>query len=473
MIRFTCPRCRAQLSAPADCAGRVSKCKCGQPLIVPQVPGQQLPPQDKTALGQMIGHSPTNLQPPAEAKRPLASQPPAPFKKAPLPSNPEKTAIGRVVAHTPNRIETRSQPRCVKTTAEKNTPQTWRGCIKSFEFQGRFTFLIDPRPAPFGTGALVGHRFCWRGGLVWNHFSNWHEFLQAGFGPSLRRNRITRQTTPNQRKTSKPAKKKEKTSPKNDPDKVKVETPPPEEKVPPPEEKKQSPEEKVPPLEEKKPPPEEKKLPPEEKKQPPIKLEPKGELDQFIVRLTTGTDEEKVKAADELALLGEKARPAARALCQASLSPNKAVSRSALQAIEKVAPELHDAVFTLVVDGQAVNHRKAIAALSIQGTKAKCTLPVMLHQIQKCQKDLKNQVEGRFGKKGFESSAWGSPTLVIGLSTDYLVTLPEIAPEEPDVVKAIVQTTRISFEGHMGFWSKIACRQKHRSGRLEFFSWEN
>ena len=36
MIRFTCPLCGMQLSAPEDCAGRVSKCRaCGQPVTIP------------------------------------------------------------------------------------------------------------------------------------------------------------------------------------------------------------------------------------------------------------------------------------------------------------------------------------------------------------------------------------------------------------------------------------------------------
>ena len=36
MIRFACPRCGMQLSAPKECAGRSSKCRqCGRPVAVP------------------------------------------------------------------------------------------------------------------------------------------------------------------------------------------------------------------------------------------------------------------------------------------------------------------------------------------------------------------------------------------------------------------------------------------------------
>jgi len=40
MIRFACPSCGMQLSAPEDCAGRVSTCRCGQQLRVPQASGK-------------------------------------------------------------------------------------------------------------------------------------------------------------------------------------------------------------------------------------------------------------------------------------------------------------------------------------------------------------------------------------------------------------------------------------------------
>src|SRR5271170_2047630 len=44
MIRFNCLRCGASLSAPEDCVGRSSKCKCGQQLTVPAASGSPLAP---------------------------------------------------------------------------------------------------------------------------------------------------------------------------------------------------------------------------------------------------------------------------------------------------------------------------------------------------------------------------------------------------------------------------------------------
>lgn len=65
MIRFACPRCGMQLSAPEDCAGRSSKCRqCGQPVTVP---AQRLPARQPV---------PVAVLPPAAI--PVHPQPPAP-----------------------------------------------------------------------------------------------------------------------------------------------------------------------------------------------------------------------------------------------------------------------------------------------------------------------------------------------------------------------------------------------------------
>src|SRR5262245_2648420 len=62
MIRFPCPHCGKQLSAPAGCDGKDTKCPgCAQPLQVPRqgklVPAT--PARDKTVLGELLSHEPT------------------------------------------------------------------------------------------------------------------------------------------------------------------------------------------------------------------------------------------------------------------------------------------------------------------------------------------------------------------------------------------------------------------------------
>src|SRR5262249_23110313 len=92
------------------------------------------------------------------------------------------------------------------------------------------------------------------------------------------------------------------------------------------------------------------------------------ELRAVAARLRSGTTEERVKAAEQLAEMGEKALPAARVLCEVALEPSQKVSRAALAALEKIHPDLHKSAFILVVnDEKAANHLKALADISLLG----------------------------------------------------------------------------------------------------------
>jgi outer membrane biosynthesis protein TonB len=229
-------------------------------------------------------------------------------------------------------------------------------------------------------------------------------------------------------------------------DPIKDKTPPPPAKEPEKKEEKKTdpkdpPPEKEPEKKEKNAPPPEEKTPPKEKE--PVKPPPKVDSAEVVVRLVgkleNGTVEEKVNVIEQLSSLGEKARPAARALCQAALSPTKVVSRKALLALEQVAPQVAEQVFTLVVDGQAANHLKAIASLRAKGTEAKPAIPAMLFQIQKCEDSLKTQIA-----QGVFPGGWQARTLVDVINA-HIIAIPEIAPESPEVLNAIIDTTKASF----------------------------
>src|SRR6516162_1947128 len=65
MLQLQCPACNASLSAPEDCAGRLTRCQqCGQPITVPTLSHLSTPPpvREKTGLGRLISHVPTGLQ---------------------------------------------------------------------------------------------------------------------------------------------------------------------------------------------------------------------------------------------------------------------------------------------------------------------------------------------------------------------------------------------------------------------------
>src|SRR5258708_6460764 len=74
----------------------------------------------------------------------------------------------------------------------------------------------------------------------------------------------------------------------------------------------------------------------------------KAVLDPFIKALKPGNKlADRVRAAQELGKLGERAKPAARALCAAAIDESPKTSQAALESLEKVWPELHKQVVLL------------------------------------------------------------------------------------------------------------------------------
>jgi hypothetical protein len=158
-----------------------------------------------------------------------------------------------------------------------------------------------------------------------------------------------------------------------------------------------------------------------------------------MARLESHDEEERVRAADALADLGSKGRPAARALCEAALDPSEQVSHAALRALEKVHPDLYEPVLILRIDENALNHRQALLKLGQQAEQAKPALPVLFHRIKKCQEQLTGvPIQGLRAQ-----AAWGQPTLVQIIDL-LMQTLPKVAPEDPEVVQFISELTKLS-----------------------------
>lgn len=75
-------------------------------------------------------------------------------------------------------------------------------------------------------------------------------------------------------------------------------------------------------------------------------------------------------AAEEIGKLGKAASPAARQLCDAVLDPNRDVSLAAFSALEKVSPEVHKPLATIMLDRDESNKLDAIKSLGKLGEKA-------------------------------------------------------------------------------------------------------
>ncbi|GEM_PF-5191331 len=179
------------------------------------------------------------------------------------------------------------------------------------------------------------------------------------------------------------------------------------------------------------------------------------ELRPLVVKLKGGLNEERLKAAEELGNMGEKAMPAARVLCEAALSSSQAVSRSALSALEKVHPDLYQSVFVLLVDAKASNHRLAIIKLGLLGEHAKPALPVIFHQIKKCREQLIAQ-----------SGGWGEESLA-DVTLDLMKALPKIAPEEPQAIRTMIDLAKVGLDRQIRVESSVGRLLTHTPFRFD------
>lgn len=156
------------------------------------------------------------------------------------------------------------------------------------------------------------------------------------------------------------------------------------------------------------------------------------ELQAVVSRLKRGTTEERLKAAAELAEMGEKAQPATRALCEVAMSPSQKVAHATLEALEKVNPEIHKPVFILIVDEKADKHLEALHKLSLLGEQGKPATTVVLHEIKRC-RELFNDPQAR----------WGLARL-IQVTEESMKTLPKIAADDPQALKTIIDLTKFT-----------------------------
>jgi HEAT repeat protein len=87
---------------------------------------------------------------------------------------------------------------------------------------------------------------------------------------------------------------------------------------------------------------------------------------------------ERVKAAQTLAAMGERAKPFARALCETAIDDNKEVRLAAIEALEKIQPEIVKPVLTLLTDQNHFNTAQAASQLGRLGDTAQSAIPVLV-----------------------------------------------------------------------------------------------
>jgi hypothetical protein len=91
----------------------------------------------------------------------------------------------------------------------------------------------------------------------------------------------------------------------------------------------------------------------------------------------------RLKVIEAVALQGDVPTATATALCDAVMDLSPRVATAALQAVEKVRPELYKPLTTLIVDRDAKNRLTAVKELGLMGEKATPTTNVLLTALRR------------------------------------------------------------------------------------------
>lgn len=91
----------------------------------------------------------------------------------------------------------------------------------------------------------------------------------------------------------------------------------------------------------------------------------------------------RIKAMNDIGMLGKSAAPAAESLCESISESNEQLRNAALEALEQVRPDLHTHLFIIAVDGKKENVANAIEKLGDMGAKAKPAIVVLLLRIDR------------------------------------------------------------------------------------------
>jgi HEAT repeat protein len=95
-----------------------------------------------------------------------------------------------------------------------------------------------------------------------------------------------------------------------------------------------------------------------------LKRQNKKKLDGYIKTLKGGREADRIKAAQEIGKMGEEAKDALEALCDALVDANKDVGAAVLAALEKVDPRLGPLVRILRVDKDPAHLLQALKSLA-------------------------------------------------------------------------------------------------------------
>jgi hypothetical protein len=147
-----------------------------------------------------------------------------------------------------------------------------------------------------------------------------------------------------------------------------------------------------------------------------------ADLDRLVRLLKNNDLRIRKAAADELGKRGDGAKAAARPLCNTIFDPSPLVAKAALQAFDKVQPDLSKSVAKLAVEGypatdaKAGEQAKVIDELGDMQQKALSAIDVLLHWLKK-------------GDRGDNSGA------ALQISKACLAAIKKIKLDDEEVIK--------------------------------------
>jgi HEAT repeat protein len=117
-------------------------------------------------------------------------------------------------------------------------------------------------------------------------------------------------------------------------------------------------------------------------------------INLLVKQLKDRESKKRAEAAKELGELGDKAKAAARPLCEACMDVNGKVSVAAIDAIEKIRPDLHKHIITIISDPETSKHQRAFDSLARLKEEANPVVPILLVYVSRGASSPTRNAEG-------------------------------------------------------------------------------
>lgn len=167
----------------------------------------------------------------------------------------------------------------------------------------------------------------------------------------------------------------------------------------------------------------------------------KEDVEAAVKLLKSKKAADRTKALDDLAKLGEDAKPASGDLLEAMIAQLPTGRDKFLEVLEKISPEISKHVVTLVTDDKFDNQDLAVKSLKVLGKEAAGSVPVLVFLLR-------------------------SPKTSVPVHRSVLDALPDIAPESKTVIAGVLSVVAAPM-GTLQRESRIEAIQTAKTLKIE------